>query len=126
MVPRLRTWGPPTEAGTAARPGNTCCSTDETATSAWRDIAPITIERPFCSTPERPSTSDRSISADGFASRRFIPGISERPPASRLASGLRANRPAAWRTGVGAWELNLYIVISLNLCGLADAVRALE
>src|SRR3974390_519246 len=126
MVPRLRTCGSPTEAATAARPGNSCCSTDEMATSAWRDIAPITIERPFCSTPERPSTNDRSISADGFASRCFITGISEWPPASSLASGLRANRPAAWRTGVGAWELNLYIVISLKLCGLAHALRALE
>ncbi len=112
MVPRLRTCGSPTAAGTEASPGSACCNTGELAASACRVMAPITIERPFCSTPLRPSTSERSISAEGCASRCFITGISEWPPAKSLASGLRASRPAAWRTVVGRWKVKLYIALS--------------
>jgi hypothetical protein len=40
-------------------------------------MAPMTIERPLTSMPERPSTRDRSMMAEGRASRSFITGISE-------------------------------------------------
>src|SRR6185437_16640233 len=106
------TCGSPIEPGTAARPGIACCITGELATSACRVIAPTTTERPLSSTPARPSTSERSISADGLASRCFITGISEWPPASSLPSGLRDNSPAAWRTVVGRWNVKLYILLS--------------
>src|SRR5487761_2265930 len=118
MVPRLRTCGSPTEAGTEASTGSACCNTGELAASAWRVMAPITIERPFCSTPVSPSTNERSISADGCARRCFITGMSEWPPANNLASGLRANRPAAWRTVVGRWKVKLYIVFSRDYAAL--------
>ena len=88
-------------------------------------MAPITIERPFCSTPVSPSTSARSISADGLASRCFITGINEWPPAKILASGLRASRPAAWRTVVGRWKVKLYIGLSYDAAMLDSNVRQL-
>src|SRR5262249_16258363 len=76
--------------------------------------APITIERPFCSTPLKPSTSERSISAGGLASRSFITGKSECPPASSLASGFRDSRPAAWRTVVGPSKVKFDIDVPLS------------
>ena len=91
-------------------PATPAASTGELAASACRVMAPITIERPFCSTPLNAfdQRQDRS-SADGCASRCFITGSSEWPPASSFASGLRASRPAAWRTVVGRWKVKLYI-----------------
>ena len=61
-------------------------------------MAPITIERPFSSMPVRPSIWPMSMMSDGLASRSFIAGISEWPPARSLASGFLASRLAACRT----------------------------
>jgi hypothetical protein len=56
------------------------------ATSWWRVIAPIR-KAPFSrSMPARPGTRRRSTSSVGAASRSFISGSSEWPPASTLAS----------------------------------------
>jgi hypothetical protein len=103
MVPRLRTCGSPIEPGTEARPGSASFNTFEFATSACRVIAPITIERPLSSTPAMSSQPLRSISAEGCASRSFITGISEWPPASSFDSGCLAKRLAACRAVVGRW-----------------------
>src|ERR1035437_5704850 len=73
-----------------------------------------------------PSTSARSINADGLASRCFITGINEWPPAKILASGLRASRPAAWRTVVGRWKVKLYIGLSYDAAMLDSNVRQLD
>src|SRR4029079_11017150 len=77
------------------------------------------MDLPFCSTPLSPSTNDKSMSAEGCASRCFITGRSECPPARSFASGVRARRPAACRTVVGRWKVKLYISNLLQLRGLA-------
>ena len=61
-------------------------TTAEVATSTWRVIAPITIERPFTSMPDSPSTALRSTRLFGEASRSFMVGISVCPPARIFAS----------------------------------------
>ena len=58
-------------------------------------MAPITTERPLTSMLERPSTLLMSTMSDGLASRSFITGMSEWPPASTFASGNLASRLAA-------------------------------
>ena len=101
MVPRWRTAGSPIEPGTSASTGSASFTTCEFATSTCRVMAPITIERPFSSMPDRPSIWLRSTRSEGLASRSFITGISEWPPARSFASAFLASRLAACRTVVG-------------------------
>ena len=82
IVPRLRTcWSAMVAAAFAASPrsGVSC-------TRACRVIAPIRHSPFVRSMPSRPGTRRRSTSSDGDASRSFISGSSECPPARSLAS----------------------------------------
>jgi hypothetical protein len=101
MVPRWRTAGSPIEPGTSERTFRCSFMTGEFATSPCLVMAPTTTERPFSSTPDSPSTCPMSMMSDGFASRSFITGISEWPPAKSFASGSLVSRLAACRTVVG-------------------------
>jgi hypothetical protein len=56
------------------------------ATAWWFVIAPIRAIPLSARTPARPGTRRRSTSSDGAASRSFISGTSECPPAMILAS----------------------------------------
>ena len=82
IVPRLRTcWSAMVSATIAASP-----MSGWLATAWWVVMAPIR-NAPFSrSIPDRPGTRRRSTSSDGAASRSFISGSSEWPPASTLAS----------------------------------------
>src|SRR6266576_715907 len=99
--------------------------TGESATSACRVIAPITIERPRSSMPDRPSIKDRSIRLAGLASRCFMVGIRVWPPASSFASSPLASRFAACRTLDGRCNVNAYIEASL-FRRFAGGVAALD
>src|SRR5215212_3780118 len=91
-------------------------TTAEVATSLWRVIAPITIERPFSSIPDSsPSIALRSIRLLGDASRSFMVGISVCPPARIFASSSLPSMFEAWRRPVGRWNSKLYILALLNV-----------
>src|SRR5260370_31702550 len=121
----LRTCGSPISPASSARAGRFSCTMGESATSACRVIAPITIERPRSSMPDRPSIKDRSIRLAGLASRCFMVGIRVWPPASSFASSLLASRFAACRTLEGRCNVNAYMEASL-FRRLAAGVAALD
>src|SRR5713226_2620454 len=121
----LRTCGSPISPASSASAGKFSCTTGESATSACRVMAPMTIERPRSSMPDRPSIKDRSIRLAGLASRCFMVGIRVWPPASSFASSLLASRLAAWRTLEGRWNVNAYMEASL-FRRLAGRVAALD
>src|SRR5580700_4613443 len=104
-----RTAGSPIKPASFASTGIACWTTGEVLTSLCRVMAPMVSDRPLISMPERPSTSDRSTSCDGFASRTFMVGNSVWPPAKILASSSLANRLAAWRTVCGRLKVKAYI-----------------
>jgi hypothetical protein len=77
------------------------------------DLGRQICQRPFSSMPESPSILPMSRSCEGFASRSFITGKIECPPARIFASGSLASMFAACRTEFGRTYLNSYIVVSL-------------
>src|SRR5580692_9777719 len=109
IVPKWRTAGSPIMPASFASTGIACCTTGEVLTSLCRVMAPMVIERPLISMPDRPSTSDRSTSCEGLARRSFMVGSSVWPPAKILASSSLANRLAACRTVCGRLKVKAYI-----------------
>src|SRR6516162_5793215 len=109
MVPRWRTAGSPIMWARSASAGIACRTTGESATSAWRAIAPITSARPFISIPDKPSILLRSMMCDGDASRSFMVGSRVWPPARSFASSNLPSMLVAWRNPLARWKVKLYI-----------------
>jgi hypothetical protein len=91
----LRTWRSPIVPASAASAGIAFFTSAESATSAWRVMAPtVTV---FTSTlmPASSLSMPRSMMSEGAESRSFIACTSDWPPASTLASALFAACAAA-------------------------------
>ena len=95
IVPRLRTIGSPMSAAASGRSGHAAFSSSENSIVRCVVIAPIVIASPSRVMPCSSFTPARSTSVDGLASRSFIVGTSEWPPASSFASGSLARRATA-------------------------------
>ena len=75
------------------------CTSDESATSRWRVIAPITISLPSRRIPVSSAMPARSTRPSGEASRSRIIGTSDWPPAigfapSRMAASASSSEVA--------------------------------
>ena len=85
-VPRWRTCGSPTLSAAALSKGTCSRSTSLETSSQWRASPPTTTSSPSSRISDWSGTSFTSTSTDGVASRSFIRGSSEWPPARSLAS----------------------------------------
>ena len=94
MVPMFRTWASPICAAASDRMGSRSRTSGECSRTWWGVAAPMIRAPPSSRTPDSPGTRRMSTRWRGSASRSFISGRSECPPARSLADSPKRPRSA--------------------------------